>query len=139
MYFDLPSVPMQVLPTDAEHRERALFVGGEQRYRLNWTVSAPAGLVPVMQPESLDWKGPGSLGSLRFISEVEPARDATRLVYALDADLSPAIVPTGNYAALLELNRRFRHPAARRVLLQPAKADAQGGRTSDDAGAKAPE
>jgi transglutaminase-like putative cysteine protease len=125
MYFDLPSVPMQVLPTDAEHRERALFVGGEQRYRLNWTVSAPAGLVPVMQPESLDWKGPGSLGSLRFISEVEPARDATRLVYALDADLSPAIVPTGNYAALLELNRRFRHPAARRVLLQPAKADAQ--------------
>ena len=42
-------------------------------------------------------------------------------------DLHAAVVPVGNYASLLELNRRFTHPSARRVLLQPIARAAPAG------------
>jgi hypothetical protein len=88
-------------------------------------VTAPPGLEPIIQPEQLDWRGPGNLGSVRFTAENGVGTDETRLTYTLTMDLAPAIVPVGNYRALLDLNRHFTHPSARRVLLQPvAKADA---------------
>lgn len=120
LYFDLPGVPQQLVPTDAERRERALLFAGENESRTTWKVSAPAGLKPVIQPEPLDWRGPGSLGTAKFTAETGAATDRTRLSYSLDLDLHPALIPTGNYSELLDLNRRFNHPAARRVLLQPA-------------------
>ena len=125
LYFDLPNVPAQIMPTDADHRERALLSSTEQKSRNTWKVTAPPGLEPIIQPEELDWRGPGNLGSVRFTAEKGAGTDATRLTYTLTMDLAPAIVPVGNYRALLDLNRHFTHPSARRVLLQPvAKADA---------------
>ena len=125
LYFDLPNVPAQIMPTDADHRERALLSSTEQKSRNTWKVTAPPGLEPIIQPEQLDWRGPGNLGSVRFTAENGAGTDATRLTYTLTMDLAPAIVPVGNYRALLDLNRHFTHPSARRVLLQPvAKADA---------------
>lgn len=120
LYFDLPNMPQSIMPTDADRRERALLSSAEQRRRTTWKISAPPGLTPIIEPEPLDWRGPGNLGSVRLTSERGTATDATRLTYVLELDLQPAVVPVGNYGALLELNRRFMHPSARRVLLQPA-------------------
>ena len=122
LYFDLPSVPQQIMPTDADRRERGLLFAGEAKSRIVWKVTAPAGLVPVIAPENLDWRGPGNLGTVKFTAEPNTSTDATRLTYSLDVDLAPAVIPVGNYSSLLDLNRRFSHPSARRVLLQPAVA-----------------
>ena len=59
---------------------------------------------------------------MQFTADSETADDATKLTYALKIDFDPALIPTGNYGELLDLNRRFNHPAARRVLLQPGSA-----------------
>ena len=122
LYFDLPSVPQQIMPTDADRRERGLLFAGEEKSKIVWKVTAPAGLVPVIAPENLDWRGPGNLGTVKFNAEPNTSTDATRLTYSLDIDLAPAVIPVGNYSSLLDLNRRFSHPSARRVLLQPAIA-----------------
>ncbi|NDG63563.1 MAG: DUF3857 domain-containing protein [Planctomycetes bacterium] len=122
LYFDLPSVPPQIMPTDADRRERGLLFAGEEKSKIVWKVTAPAGLVPVIAPENLDWRGPGNLGTVKFNAEPNTSTDATRLTYSLDIDLAPAVIPVGNYSSLLDLNRKFSHPSARRVLLQPAIA-----------------
>ena len=85
-------------------------------------MTAPAGLEPIIQPEQLDWRGPGNLGTVKFVAEPNAATDVTRLTYSLEMDLAPAVIPVGNYSSLLDLNRRFSHPSARRVLLQPVVA-----------------
>ena len=122
LYFDLPYVPQSIMPTDSDRRERALFYSGESKSKFVWNITAPAGLVPVIAPENLDWRGPGNLGTVKFVAEPNAATDATRLTYSLEMDLAPAVIPVGNYSSLLDLNRRFSHPSARRVLLQPAVA-----------------
>jgi len=99
-----------------------LLFAGEEKSKIVWKVTAPAGLVPVIAPENLDWRGPGNLGTVKFNAEPNTSTDATRLTYLLDIDLAPAVIPVGNYSSLLDLNRRFSHPSARRVLLQPAIA-----------------
>lgn len=120
LYFDLPSVPDTMMPTDSDRRERALLYSGERESKIVWNITAPAGLVPMIAPEALDWRGPGSLGTVKFNVQPDTSTDATRLAYSLEMDLSPAVIPVGSYGALLDLNRRFNHPAARRVFLQPA-------------------
>ncbi|MDA1261865.1 MAG: hypothetical protein O3B75_03100 [Planctomycetota bacterium] len=42
--------------------------------------------------------------------------------FAFGFQAAPAVIPVGNYSSLLDLNRRFSHPSARRVLLQPLVA-----------------
>jgi hypothetical protein len=117
-YFDLPAVPQQLVSANSSHRERALLIEGENISTCEWIITAPGGLKPVIQPESLDWNGPGNFGNVRFQSSTAQVKGKTMLHYKLDLHTEPVIVPTGNYKDLLEINRRFNQGSARRVLLE---------------------
>ena len=117
-YFDLPAVPQQLVSANSSHRERALLIDGENISNCEWIITAPGGLKPVIQPESLDWNGPGNFGNVRFQSNAAQEKGKTMLHYKLDLHTGPVIVPTGNYKDLLEINRRFNQGSARRVLLE---------------------
>ena len=118
LYFDLPGVPQQLVAADSNTRQRALLVASESRSHIEWTVTAPGGLKPVIQPETLNWDGPAKFGTVKFSAAARQADGKTRLTYTLDQDTRPALIPAANYADLLDVNLRFGHPAARRVLLQ---------------------
>ena len=118
LYFDLPGVPQQLVAADSNTRQRALLVAEDNRSHVVWTVTVPGGLKPVIQPETLNWDGPAKFGTIKFDSAVQQADGKTRLTYTLDLDTRPALIPPANYADLLDLNLRFGHAAARRVLLQ---------------------
>ena len=118
IYFDLPGVPQQLVAADSNTRQRPLLVAGDNRSHVVWTVTAPGGLKPIIQPESLNWDGPAKFGKIQFASDVQQADGKTRLTYTLDLDTKPALIPATNYGELLDLNQRFGQAAARRVLLQ---------------------
>lgn len=117
LYFDLPGVPQALVSASSNHRQRPLFISGESQSRTTWKVTAPGGLKPIIQPEELEWTGPGNFGTIRFDSDAKQNDGKTELTYTLDLDTNPVIVPKGNYPDLLDLNRHFSHPSARRVLL----------------------
>lgn len=118
LYFDLPAMPQQLVTADSNTRQRPLLVADDSQSRIQWTVTTPGGLKPIIQPESLDWAGPANFGSIKFTTDAKQADGKTQLDYTLDLDTHPALVPASDYPRLLELNRRFSHAAARRVLMQ---------------------
>ena len=118
LYFDLPGVPPQWVATDSNNRQRALLVTADSRSHVGWTVTAPAGLTPVIEPQSLNWDGPAKVGTIKFAGAAQQADGKTRLTYSLDLDTRPALIPAANYPDLLDINLRFGHAAARRVLLR---------------------
>jgi len=118
LYFDLPDMPEQWVSTESNTRQRPLLITGDSRAHMSWTVNAPGGLKPVIQPEIFDWTAPGNSGTIKFTADAKPADGKTQLNYSLDFDTHPTLVPASDYPRLLDLNRRFGHAAARRVLLQ---------------------
>ena len=118
LYFDLPGMPQQWVATESNTRQRALLVTQDNRSHIVWQVSTPAGLKPVIQPESLNWDGPAKFGTIKFTAETQQTDGSTRLTYTLDQDTQPAMIPAANYSDLLDINLRFGHAAARRVLLR---------------------
>ena len=118
LYFDLPGMPEQLVAADSDTRQRALLVSADSRSHVVWTVTAPGGLKPVIQPQALDWDGPAKFGTIKFAAAAQQADGKTRLTYTLDLDTRPALIPAANYSDLLDMNLRFGHAAARRVLLQ---------------------
>ncbi len=118
LYFDLPGMPQQWVATDSNTRQRALLVAEDNRSHIVWQVSAPSGLKPVIQPESLNWDGPAKFGSIKFTAGAQQIDGTTRFTYTLDQDTQPALIPAANYSDLLDINLRFGHAAARRVLLR---------------------
>jgi len=118
LYFDLPGMPQQWVATDSNTRQRALLVTGDIRSHVVWTVTAPGGLKPVIQPETLNWDGPAKFGTIKFAAGAQQADGNTRLTYTLDLDTRPALIPAASYSDLLDINLRFGHAAARRVLLR---------------------
>ena len=68
-------------------------------------------------PETLDWKGPGTLGTLRITADSRSDATTTVLNYNLAAHIRPALIPSGSYAQILDINRRLTHPSSRRILL----------------------
>jgi hypothetical protein len=118
LYFDLPEMPRSLFHVDSDHRTRPYLHYGRQDFVVNYHIETPADLHPLIQPEALDWKGPGTLGTFRLTTETRYEPSATVLSYSLAAHLRPALIPTGSYAQLLDLNRRLTHPSARRVLLK---------------------
>ena len=118
LYFDLPGMPQQCVATESDTRQRPLLVTGDCRAHVVWSVTAPGGLKPVIQPETLNWDGPAKFGTIKFATAAQQADGKTRLTYTLDQDTRPALIPAANYAALLDINLRFGHAAARRVLLR---------------------
>ncbi|MEI6654394.1 MAG: DUF3857 domain-containing protein [Verrucomicrobiota bacterium] len=118
LYFDLPGMPQQLIATDSNTRQRPLLTTHIIRSHAVWTVTAPAGLKPVIQPETLNWDGPAKFGTIKFAGAAQQTNGQTRLTYTLDLNLQPALIPAANYAALLDINLRFGHAAARRVLLR---------------------
>jgi transglutaminase-like putative cysteine protease len=118
IYFDLPGVPQEFVSASSSYRQRALLISQENKARSTWKVTLPGGLKPIIQPENLDWAGPGTFGSILFHGSASQQNGNTVLEYSLDLDTKPVIVPTGNYKDLLDLNRHFSHPSARRVLLE---------------------
>jgi len=124
LYFDLPEMPRALFYLDSDRRTRPYLQAGRQDFSLNYRIETPAGLKPLIQPEALDWRGPGTLGTFRVTAENRSAASATVLNYTLAGHIRPALIPTGSYAQLLDLNRRLTHPSSRRILLtkeQPAK------------------
>ncbi len=118
IYFDLPGVPQQLVAANSSYRQRALLIGNENSSRSTWKITLPGGLTPIIQPENLDWTGPGNFGTVAFQGSTSQQNGKTELRYSLDLSTKPVIVPTGNYKDLLDLNRHFSHPSARRVLLE---------------------
>ena len=118
IYFDLPGVPQEFVSARSSYRERALLISQENKTRSTWKITLPGGLKPIIQPENLDWAGPGNFGHVGFTGSASQQNGKTVLDYTLDLDTKPVIVPTGNYQDLLDLNRHFSHPSARRVLLE---------------------
>jgi hypothetical protein len=118
LYFDLPSMPQQLIAIDSNNRQRPLLVPHIIRAHGVWTVTAPAGLKPVIQPETFNWDGPAKFATIKFTGEAQQTNGKTRLTYTLDLDLRPAVIPAANYVDLLDINLRFGHAAARRVLLR---------------------
>jgi len=118
LYFDLPGIPQQLITIDSDTRQRPLLATDVIRSHAVWTVTAPAGLKPVIQPETLNWDGPAKVGTIKFSGEAQQTNGQTRLTYTLDLDLRPALIAAANYADLLDINLRFGHAAARRVLLR---------------------
>jgi len=124
LYFDLPEMPRALFYLDSDRRTRPYLQAGRQDFSLNYRIETPAGLKPLIQPEALDWRGPGTLGTFRVTTENRSAASATVLNYTLAGHIRPALIPTGSYAQLLDLNRRLTHPSSRRILLtkeQPNK------------------
>jgi hypothetical protein len=123
LYFDLPEMPRALFYVDSDRRARTYLQAGRQDFTVNYRIETPGGLKPLIQPEALDWKGPGTVGTFRFTAESRSEASATVLNYSLAAHVRPALVPTGSYPQLLDINRRLTHPSARRILLtkDPAK------------------
>lgn len=117
LYFDLPEMPRSLFYVDSDRRVRPYLQAGRQDFLVNYQIETPAGLKPLIQPQALDWKGPGSLGTFRITASSRSESSATVLNYSLAAHLRPALIPAGSYAQLLDLNRRLTHPSARRILL----------------------
>ncbi len=117
LYFDLPEMPRSIFYVDSDRRTRAYLESGRQDFIVNYHIETPSGLKPLIQPKALDWKGPGTLGTFRITAESRSEPTGTLLDYSLTAHLRPALIPTGSYAQLLDLNRRLTHPSARRILL----------------------
>jgi hypothetical protein len=117
LYFDLPAVPDQLIAARSNQRQRPLLITDQSRSTTTWKVTAPAGLKPIIQPKEMVWTGPGNFGTIAFHADVAQADGKTSLTYTLKQDTKPVIIPQGNYQDLLDLNRHFSHPSARRVLL----------------------
>ena len=89
-----------------------------KEFNLKQMWRSPNGLKPVIQPESLNWDGPAKFGSIKFTAGAQQIDGTTRFTYTLDQDTQPALIPAANYSDLLDINLRFGHAAARRVLLR---------------------
>lgn len=115
-YFDLPGLPSALFKASSDQRDQPYFVSSEIRVRQSWSVTLPSGLKPLLTPASLDWQGPGQLGAAKLTVK-SPSESAPRTwEFRFDSSLNPAIVPTGSYPSLLDLNRRLGQPSSRRML-----------------------
>lgn len=118
LYFDLPDMPEQWVMANSNTRQHPLLISSDSQSRFVWSITAPGGLKPIIQPETFEWSGPTNCGSARFTVDAHQADGKTLLNYTLNLDTSPTLVPASNYPQLLEMNRRLGHAAARRILLR---------------------
>lgn len=118
LYFDLPMAPRALVSVDSDRRTRPYLSMSDFDWDISYHITTPLGYRPLLQPEALDWKGPGTLGSFRVTRSALGGKDNAQLDYSFGTHLRPALIPTGSYGQIIELNRKISHPAARRVLLR---------------------
>jgi hypothetical protein len=67
-----------------------------------------------MMPPAINWHGPDRLGAVSTTRKVEN----NKITITQKVNLHPAIIQPENYPAILEINRRLKHPANRTIMIE---------------------
>ena len=117
-YFDLPYSP-SLFPGGADTRTLPLFIAGESRWTVNTSIDLPPNFHNVaIAPEPEKLEAPDGAGLVRITSiESEGKRVITH-----EMQTAPAIVPAGDYPALLRLEANLGRQASKTMLIESTAA-----------------
>jgi transglutaminase-like putative cysteine protease len=120
LYFTLPGETPQLAALRADRRTHPLYRSDLFTMTLNYRVVLPQGTTSLdVQPEPIAWTLPGGIGTVDFA--VSPVREeGGRKVIEMDrrVELGEGIVSPNDYPALLDFNRRIRHPGMQTLMVE---------------------
>jgi hypothetical protein len=74
----------------------------------------------LLLPGDVQWDAPAGLGTVSLASHYTPASKgrSAQVRITRELALNPAVIPSADYPALLEMNRRLQHPELRTLLIR---------------------
>jgi transglutaminase-like putative cysteine protease len=113
-YFDLPFTP-SLFPAGADQRALPLFISYGNDYIVRTDIQLPAGFRRVvMAPGSQTLDGPDGSGK----AEITSADSAGSWAFTHEFEISPAIVPPQDYAAMLKVESTLGRKSGKVLLLE---------------------
>lgn len=119
LYFSLPGGGANLpLALRSDSREQPLYSSEVHRRTMTYKIILPAGMKRILlNPETLMWQGPEKLGSIRYETITTPGKPREITIKRI-MEFQPAIIPAGDYPALLEMQREAEHPDQRTVMVE---------------------
>jgi hypothetical protein len=115
LYLTLPSGISAALNASSEKRELPLYVSTPSQRDITYNITLPPNTKRVlMMPPEINWQGPNDLGSINISRQA----DKRSINITQKLDLKPTIIQPENYSAILDINRRLKHPANRTIMIE---------------------
>ncbi len=120
LYVTLPGQLPGIASLRAATRTAPLYNGKSLKLDAVYRVFLPDSSGGVrIAPRDTSWNAPFGLGSVHCTTEVVdvPANDEPSVLIARRLDLDSAVTPASYYPALLDIDRKLRHPESQTILL----------------------
>ncbi len=116
LYFTLPDGFSDLIRYRSSQRTLPLVWSRYVNRQMRFTVQLPPGYTPLIMPRSFFWTAPANAGSV----QVHAAFSKTyhQIEIEMRARLGPALIPAGEFPAIIEAGRRLAHPGMRTILLK---------------------
>lgn len=121
LYLTLPGKVPALASLRADKRENPLYRSEPEHYSSTYNITLPDAAVEVLLlPGDVRWEAPAGLGTVSLASRYTPALNGKPAEVRITRELAlnPAVIPSADYPALLEMNRRLQHPELRTLLIR---------------------
>ncbi|NCC52731.1 MAG: DUF3857 domain-containing protein, partial [Spartobacteria bacterium] len=119
LYFNVPASLGGLFRLRADTRVNPLYISQPKKFGITIDIQAPADYSAVLLPSSIVRRQVGAVRMLiDYSARVENVNGEAHIVVTGAVDISPAILPTGDYPDLLALDRDLAHKREQTILLR---------------------